>query len=148
MLEKYLLQNGFLGTINSFVIDKVKELFKEYVEDLMRLSKEQEDEDEIDLFLERLNENHQKRRRLYECLISSLEALCMDLVAQYEEFYNSEMNWTVDSSTGTALHIMTNTVHQLTDSVLPYYLGTSVLGGINVHVFMHGKSGEVFIKED
>jgi len=138
MFEKFLLSNGFVGTINSFFIDEVKRLFGKYTEELMRLSKKA---DELNLSLE---EQNQKRERLYDCSISSVESIAMDLVETYEEFYNSEMNWKVDSSTGTALHIRTNTVHELTDSVLPYYLGTSMLEEKPVSVFMDGQSGEVF----
>ncbi len=138
MLEQFLLSNGFVGTINSFVIEEVNSFFKEYTEELMRLSKEA---DELDLSLK---EQNQKRGRLYDCFISSVKTIAMNLVQSYKEFYNSDVNWTVDSSTGKALHILTNTVHELTDSVLPYYLGTSVFGEKPVSVFMDGQSGEVF----
>lgn len=138
MFEQFLLSNGFVGTINSFVIDEVKRLFGKYTEELMRLSKEA---DELNLSLE---EQNQKRERLYNCFISSVKTIAMDLVPTYEEFYKSEINWKVNSSTGTALHILTNTDHELTDNVLPYYLGTSVLEEKSVNVFMDGKSGEVF----
>jgi hypothetical protein len=138
MFEQFLLSNGFVGTINSFVIDEVNRLFRKYTKELTRLSKEA---DEHDLSLE---EQNQKRERLYNCFISSVKTIAMDLVPTYEEFYKSEINWKVDSSTGTALHILTNTFHELTDSVLPYYLGTSVLEEKPVSVFMDGQSGEVF----
>ena len=141
MLEQFLLPDGFIGTINSFVIEEVNCFFKEYVEELMRFSKEA---DELDLSLE---EQNQKRGRIYDCSISSVQTIGMDLVQSYKEFYNSDVNWTVDSSTGKALHILTNTVHELTDMVLPYYLGTSVLGEKPVSVFMDGQSGEVFTME-
>jgi hypothetical protein len=138
MFEQFLLSNGFVGTINSFVIDELNHLLEKYTEELMRLSKEAE---ELDLSFE---EQNKKRERLYNCFISSVKTIAMDLVPTYEEFYKSEINWEVDSSTGTALHILTNTVHELTDRVLPYYLGTSVLEEKPVSVFMDGQSGEVF----
>lgn len=138
MLETFLLPHGLVGTINSFVIDEVNRFFGKYTEELIRLSNEAE---KLKLSLE---EHNQKRERLYNCFISSVKTIAMDLVPTYKEFYNSETNWKVDSSTGTAHHILTNTVHKLTDSVLPYYLGTSVLEEKSVNVFMDGKSGEVF----
>jgi hypothetical protein len=143
MFEQFLLlqlfsKNLFFETINSFVINEVNHLLGQYTEELMRLSKEA---DEHDLSLE---DQNQKRERLYNCFISSVKTIAMDLVPTYEVFYKSEINWNVDSSRGTALHILTNTVHELTDRVLPYYLGTSVLEEKPVHVFMDGKTGEVF----
>jgi len=138
MLETFLLPHGLVGTINSFVIDEVNSFFREYTEELIRLSKEEE---ELNSSLE---EQNQKHERLYNSFISSVKTIAMDLVPTYKEFYNSEINWEVDSSTGTALHKLTNTVHKLTDSVLPYYLGKSVLEEKPVNVFMDGKSGEVF----
>lgn len=138
MLENFLLPHGLVGTINSYVIDEVNHFFGEYTEELIRLSNEAK---KLKLSLE---EHNQKRERLYNCFISSVKTIAMDLVPTYKEFYNSEKNWEVDSSTGTAHHKLTNTDHKLTDSVLPYYLGTSVLEEKSVNVFMDGKSGEVF----
>jgi hypothetical protein len=68
----------------------------------------------------------------------------MTFINEWKDFHNSDENWSIEKSTEKALHILTQTEHELTDGVLPYYLETSVLQGTSVHVFMDGQSGEVF----
>jgi hypothetical protein len=117
------------------IVPKLNEIFHDYYSQICALSQELTPE-----------EHREKRKENYAIAILRIEELCLELVRQWTRFHNSDVNWTYDE-TG-FFHIPSKTYHETTSVRLPYYLGTLVLEGKSVHVFMHGgQSGEVFTIE-
>jgi hypothetical protein len=116
------------------IVQKLNEIFHDYSLRIGALSQELTPE-----------EHKQKRKEIYAAAILKIEELCLKLVPQWTLFHNSDINWTYDE-TG-FFHIPSQTYHETTWDHFPYYLGTLVLEGKSVHVFMHGQSGEVFTIE-
>ena len=117
------------------IVKKLNEIFDDYSFRIGALSQELTPE-----------EHKQKRKEIYAAAILKIEELCLELVRQWTSFHNSNVNWTYDE-TG-FFHIPSQTYHETTRDHFPYYLGTLVLEGKTVHVFMHGgQSGEVFTIE-
>lgn len=116
------------------IVKKLDEIFHDYSLRIGALSKELSPED-----------HKQKRKEIYATAILKIEELCLELVRQWTLFHNSGVNWTYDE-TG-FFHIPSQTYHETTRDHFPYYLGTLVLEGKTVHVFIHGQSGEVFTIE-
>lgn len=145
----------------SFVLQLLySQIFAEYISQIRTLSLDSSPE-----------EYKKKRGEIYANAMRNIERLCLDLIRQWTSFHNSDVNWTYDE-TG-FFHIPSQTYHETTSDCLPYYLGTSILEeiisdsslskekkhkgkakevsvpeenpqGKPVHVFMDGKSGEVF----
>lgn len=143
------------------IVPNLNEIFHDYYSQICALSQELTPE-----------EHREKRKENYAIAILRIEELCLELVRQWTRFHNSDVNWTYDE-TG-FFHIPSKTYHETTSVCLPYYLGTSVLieedpsdslpskgkkqkgkpqekkvqeekpQEKKVHVFMDGKSGEVF----
>jgi len=88
-------------------------------------------------------EHKQMRGEIYSAAILNIEKLCVELVQQWTNFHNSNLNWRDEGIR--EFHIQSQTYHETSDSDWrPYYLGTSVLEEKPVSVFMDGQSGEVF----
>lgn len=143
------------------IVQNLNEIFHDYSSQNCALSQELTPE-----------EHKQKREENYATAILKIEEPCLELVRQWTSFHNSDVNWTYDE-TG-FFHIPSQTYHGMLSDSRPYYLGTSVLieeassvslpskgkkqkgqpegepapeekpQGKPVHVFMDGKSGEVF----
>ena len=124
---------GLVGDYQSFVVQMLTEqIFAEYHSQIGSLS--------LDLSPE---EHKQMRGEIYAAVMLKIEKLCVELVQQWTSFHNSDVNWRNEGIR--EFHIPSQTYHEISDSDWrPYYLGTSMLGGINVHVFMDGESGQVF----
>lgn len=124
---------GLVGDYQSFVVQMLTEqIFAEYHSQIGSLS--------LDLSPE---EHKQMRGEIYAAVMLKIEKLCVELVQQWTSFHNSDVNWRDEGIR--EFHIPSQTYHEISDSDWrPYYLGTSMLGGINVHVFMDGESGQVF----
>jgi hypothetical protein len=116
------------------IVQNLNEIFHDYSLQISALSQELTSE-----------EHKQKREENYAIAILRIEELCLELVRHWTRFHNSDVNWTYDE-TG-FFHIPSQTYHETTRDHFPYYLGTLVLEGKSVHVFMHGQSGEVFTIE-
>ena len=116
------------------IVQNLNEIFHDYSLRIGALSQELTPE-----------EHKQKRKEIYAAAILKIEESCLELVRQWTRFHNSDVNWTYDE-TG-FFHIPSQTYHETTRDYFPYYLGTLVLEGKSVHVFMHGQSGEVFTIE-
>jgi hypothetical protein len=113
------------------IVKKLNEIFDDYSLRIGALSQELTPE-----------EHKQKRKEIYAAAILKIEKLCLELVSQWTSFHNSDINWTYDE-TG-FFHIPSQTYHETMRDHFPYYLGTLVLEGKSIHVFMDGQSGEVF----
>lgn len=87
-------------------------------------------------------EHKQIRGEIYAAAMLNIEKLCLELVEKWTSFHNSDINWEERETHN--FHIPSQTYHEITSGGRPYYLGTSVLEGTNLHVFMDGQSGEVF----
>jgi hypothetical protein len=124
---------GLVGDYQSFVDRMLNEqIFAEYNSQIGSLSPDLSPED-----------HKKKRGEIYASAILNIEKLCLELVQQWTSFHNSDVNWRDEGIR--EFHIPSQTYHETSRSDWrPYYLGTSVLGGTNVHVFMDGESGEVF----
>jgi hypothetical protein len=124
---------GLVGNYQSFVVQMLTEqIFPEYNSQIGSLSPDLSPED-----------HKKKRGEIYASAILNIEKLCLELVQQWTIFHNSDVNWRDEGIR--EFHIPSQTYHETSRSDWrPYYLGTSVLGGTNVHVFMDGESGEVF----
>jgi hypothetical protein len=124
---------GLVGDYQSFVDRMLNEqIFAEYNSQIGSLSPDLSPE-----------EHKQMRGEIYAAAILNIEKLCLELVQQWTSFHNSDVNWRDEGIR--KFHIPSQTYHETSRSDWrPYYLGTSVLGGTNVHVFMDGESGEVF----
>lgn len=151
-------RHGLVGDYHDFVIRILNhEIFSEYSSRIDALSQE---------------EHKQKRGEIYTEAMRKIENLCLDLVRRWTSFHNSDVYWTCDGTR--FRHIPSQTFHETKPDCFPYYLGTSVLieevlpesvplkgkkqkgkpevkpvpeekpQGKPVHVFMDGKSGEVF----
>jgi len=116
------------------IVQNLNKIFHDYSSRICALSQELTPE-----------EHREKREENYAIAILRIEELCLELVRQWTRFHNSDVNWTYDE-TG-FFHIPSQTYHETTRDHFPYYLGTLVLEGKSVHVFMHGQSGEVFTIE-
>ena len=143
------------------IVQNLNKIFHDYSSRICALSQELTPE-----------EHREKREENYAIAILHIEKLCLELVRHWTRFHNSYINWTYDESG--FFHIPSQTYHETTSVCLPYYLGTSVLIEEDpsdslpskgkkqkgkpqekkvpeekpqekpVHVFMDGKSGEVF----
>ena len=124
---------GLLGDYNDFVIQMMnRQIFRDYSSRIDALSPELS-----------LEENKQKRGEIYDDAIRNIVKLCSELVEQWTLFHNSDENWRDEGIR--EFHIPSQTYPETSDSDLrPYYLGTSMFEGINVHVFMDGEFGQVF----
>ena len=124
---------GLLGDYNGFVIQMMnRQIFRDYSSRIDALSPELS-----------LEENKQKRGEIYDDAIRNIVKLCSELVEQWTLFHNSDENWRDEGIR--EFHIPSQTYPETSDSDLrPYYLGTSMFEGINVHVFMDGEFGQVF----
>ena len=123
---------GLIGDYQNFVVRLLNEqIFAEYHSQIGSLSPDLSPED-----------HKQKRGEIYAAAMVNIEKLCVELVQKWTLFHNSDISWRDEGIRD--FHILSQTSHETTSGGHPYYLGTSVLGGINVHVFMDGKSGEVF----
>jgi hypothetical protein len=129
-------KHGLAGDYQSFVVQLLNsEIFVEYNSQIELLSPDLSPE-----------EHKQMRGEIYAAAMLNIEKLCLDLVEKWTRFHNSDVNWRDEGIQ--EFHIPSQTYHETSRSDWrPYYLGTSVLGGINVHVFMDGESGEVFTME-
>jgi hypothetical protein len=123
---------GLVGDYQSFVVRILNEkIFAEYHSQIGSLSPDLSPE-----------EHKQMRGEIYAAAMLNIEKLCLDLVEQWTSFHNSNINWRDEGIQN--FHIPSQTYHEITSGDRPYYLGTSVLEGTNVHVFMDGQSGQVF----
>ena len=123
---------GLDGDYQSFVVRLLNEqIFAEYHSQIRSLSPDLSPE-----------EHKQKRGEIYAAAMLNIERLCLELVRQWTSFHNSDLNWRDEGIQN--FHIPSQTFHKTTSDWRPYYLGTSVLEGTNVHVFMDGQSGQVF----
>jgi hypothetical protein len=148
---------GLTGDYKSFVIQMMNhQIFSDYSSRIDALSPELTPED-----------HKQMRGEIYADAMRNIEKLCLELVSQWRIFHNSNVNW--EEKGNQDFHIPSQTSHETTSDLRPYYLGTSVLinedssvlllskgkpqgepvpeekpQGEPVHVFMDGKSGEVF----
>lgn len=131
-VEKHGLDDDY----QSFVVQLLDdEIFAEYNSQIELLSPDLSPE-----------EHKQMRGEIYASAMLNIEKLCLELVEKWTSFHNSDVNWREKGIR--EFHIPSQTYHETNRSDWrPYYLGTSVLGGINVHVFMDGESGEVFTME-
>jgi hypothetical protein len=132
--KKFCVQRlGLLGDYNDFVIQMMnRQIFSDYSSRIDALSPELS-----------LEENKQKRGEIYDDAIRNIVKLCLELVEQWTLFHNSDENWRDEGIR--EFHIPSQTYPETSDSDLrPYYLGTSMFEGINVHVFMDGEFGQVF----
>ena len=129
-------KHGLAGDYQSFVVRLLDDqIFAEYHSQIGSLSPDLSPE-----------EHKQMRGEIYAAAMLNIEKLCLELVEKWTSFHNSDVNWRDKGIR--EFHIPSQTYHKTSRSDWrPYYLGTSVLGGINVHVFMDGESGEVFTME-
>jgi hypothetical protein len=127
---------GLVDDYQSFVVRLLDdEIFAEYNSQIELLSPDLSSE-----------EHKQMRGEIYAAAMLNIEKLCLELVEKWTSFHNSDVNWRDKGIR--EFHIPSQTYHETSRSDWrPYYLGTSVLGGINVHVFMDGESGEVSTTE-
>jgi hypothetical protein len=132
--EAFCVQSlSLTGDYKSFVVEMMNhQIFSDYSSRIDALSP--------DLSFE---ENKQKRGEIYDDAIRNIVKLCSELVEQWTLFHNSDENWRDEGIR--EFHIPSQTYPETSDSDLrPYYLGTSMFEGINVHVFMDGEFGQVF----
>lgn len=160
--EQFCVENcGLDGDYKSFVVEMMnRQIFCDYSSRIDALSPELSPE-----------EHKQIRGEIYADAMRNIEKLCLELVQQWTLFHNSDVNWGKKGNQD--FHIPSQTYHETTSDLRPYYLGKSVLGevpseslpskgkkqkgkpegnpapeekpqGTPVHVFMDGKSGEVF----
>jgi len=123
---------GLDGDYQSFVVRLLNEqIFAEYHSQIRSLSPDLSPE-----------EHKQMYGEIYAAAMLNIERLCLELVRQWTSFHNSDVNWRDEGIQN--FHITSQTSHETTSDWRPYYLGTSVLEGTNVHVFMDGESGQVF----
>jgi len=124
---------GLVGDYKSYVVGLLnKQIFGEYDFQIGSLSPDLSPE-----------EHKKKRGEIYASAILNIEKLCLELVQQWTSFHNSNVNWRDEGIL--EFHIPSQTYHETSRSDWrPYYLGTSILEGTNVHVFMDGESGKVF----
>jgi hypothetical protein len=126
-VEKHCLN----GDYQSFIV----QIFAEYHSQIELLSPDLSPE-----------EHKQMRGEIYAAAMLNIEKRCLELVEKWTSFHSSNVNWRDEGIR--EFHIPSQTYHETSDSDWrPYYLGTSMLGGINVHVFMDGESGQVFTME-
>ena len=123
---------SLVGDYQSFAVRMLNErIFAEYHSQIGSLSPDLSPE-----------EHKQMRGEIYAAAMLNIEKLCLKLVEQWTSFHNSDVNW--EERENQYFHIPSQTFHEITSGNRPYYLGTSVLEGTNVHVFMDGQSGRVF----
>ena len=123
--QTFILKKGFQGTLFEYFFNGLNsEIFQEYLRLLELSSDEQESE------LPKFNE---KIYRINTCLVEL-----------WEEFRESRMDWT-EHSPNDSIHNITRTVHKNpNDDLIPCYLGDDKANEKKIHVFMNGKSGQVF----
>jgi hypothetical protein len=157
--EAFCVQrHGLTGDYKSFVVRMMNhEIFGDYSSRTDALSPELS-----------LKDHTQMRGEIYTDAMRNIEKLCLELVSQWSIFHNSNVNW--EEKVNLDFHIPSQTYHGTLSDSRSYYLGTSVLieeasyvslqskgnkqkgkpqgepvqEGKPVHVFMDGKSGEVF----
>lgn len=123
---------SLVGDYQSFAVRMLNErIFAEYHSQIGSLSPDLSPE-----------EHKQMRGEIYAAAMLNIEKLCLKLVEQWTSFHNSDVNW--EERENQYFHIPSQTFHEIMSGNRPYYLGTSVLEGTNVHVFMDGQSGRVF----
>lgn len=152
---------GLVGDYKSFVIRMMNhEIFHDYSSRIDALSPELS-----------LEEHKQMRGEIYDDAIRNIVKLCLELVEQWTHFHRSDLFWT--NNENVFFHIPSQTYHKTEPDSRPCYLGTSVLVEVSseslpskgkkpkgkpqgktvpeekpegkpVHVFMDGKTGEVF----
>lgn len=151
-------RHGLTGDYKSFVVRMMNhEIFGDYSSRTDALSPDLSPEDHTQI-----------RGEIYADAMRNIEKLCLELVSQWRIFHNSNVNW--EEKGNQDFHIPSQTYHGTLSDSRSYYLGTSVLieedssvsllskgkkqkgkpegepvpEGKPVHVFMDGKSGEVF----
>jgi hypothetical protein len=161
--EAFCVQrHGLTGDYKSFVVRMMNhEIFGDYSSRTDALSPELS-----------LKDHTQMRGEIYADAMRNIEKLCLELVSQWSIFHNSNVNW--EEKVNRDFHILSKTYHETLSDSRSYYLGTSVLieeassvslqskgnkqkgkpqgepvqeekpQGKPVHVFIDGKSGEVF----
>jgi hypothetical protein len=124
--QMFCIENkGLQGTLfDSFIDELNSQILPEYLRVLKLSGEEQES---------RLQKFDEKNDQIYTRLV--------DL---WQEFRESRMNWTPHGENH-VIHSITGTVHRKLDcALLPWYLGDIITNEKRVHVFMDGRSGQVF----
>jgi hypothetical protein len=124
--QMFCIENkGLQGTLfDSFIDELNSQILPEYLRVLKLSGEEQES---------RLQKFDEKNDQNYTCLVEL-----------WQEFRESRMNWTPHGENH-VIHSITGTVHRKLDcALLPWYLGDIITNEKRVHVFMDGRSGQVF----